>query len=261
MKLSIITINYNDAKGLERTLDSIIPRKVEGVELIVIDGGSNDTSLDVILHHNEHIDFYVSESDKGIYNAMNKGIANSNGEYVMFINSGDTLMSSSDFNLILARITGEDIIYHNLEIVEEDKNSYIKIYPKQLDFKYFAEDTLPHTGTLIKKNLFTKFGNYNERLKIISDWAFYMDCVLLHNCSYKYIDDCFASFYLGGISSQPQNFKLLMDERDKHISEKYAFFNSLYCEWKEKKNELYKLKSATSVRYLKKIGFLKWLDI
>ncbi len=261
MKLSIITINYNDAKGLERTLESIIPHKIEGVELIVMDGGSTDTSLDVILHHKEGIDFYESEKDKGIYNAMNKAIAKAKGEYLMFINSGDDLMPSVNFERILKRTTSnEDIIYHNLEIVEKDKR-YIKEYPASLDFKYFAEDTIPHTGTLIRKELFAKYGSYNENLKIISDWAFFIDCILIHGCSYRHIDDCFASFYLGGISSQPHNFSLLMRERDNHIKENYPLYNSLYQEWMAKKAELYKLKSSASVRYLKKIGFLKWLDL
>lgn len=261
MKLSIITINYNDAAGLEKTLESIIPHKVEGMELIVIDGGSSDTSYDVILHHKEGIDYYESEIDKGIYNAMNKGIKNSNGEYLMFINSGDCLMSNVDFEKIFDRMVGnEDIIYHNLEIVDGE-NRYIKIYPKTLDFKYFAEDTIPHTGTLIKKELFHKFGIYDENLRIISDWAFFMDCILLHQCSYKHIDKCFASFYLGGVSSKPHNFSLLMNERDSHIAKSYPLYNSLYKDWKSKKEQLYKLKTAMSVRYLKKVGFLKWLEL
>ena len=181
------------------------------------------------------------------------------GEYVMFVNSGDCLMDTVDFDLILNRARGEDIIYHNLQIIVDDDNSYVKKYPATLDFKYFAEDTIPHTGTLIKRDLFSKYGLYSEDFKIISDWAFYMDCILIHNCSYRYIDDCFASFYMGGVSSQPHNFSRLTGERDRHIAPNYPLYNSLYLEWKEKKNELYKLKTATSVKYLKKIGFLSSL--
>lgn len=138
---------------------------------------------------------------------MNKGILKAQGKYIMFVNSGDQLIPSIDLFNILKRADDHDIIYHNLEIVETN-NSYIKTYPQYLDFKYFAEDSLPHLGTLIKKELFLKYGLYNEDFRIVADWAFYMDCVLIHQCSYKYINDCFASFYLGGISSTQKALNL-----------------------------------------------------
>lgn len=257
-KLSVITINFNDGAGLKNTLDSITPIKKDNIELIVIDGGSKDNSLDIISEYQGQIDFWVSEPDRGIYHAMNKGIEKSSGMYVMFVNSGDTLMQSADFEHILKNVNDEDIVYHNLQIVQ-NKNKQIKTYPDKLDFKYFAEDTIPHTGTCIKKDLFIKYGKYSENYKIVSDWAFYMDCILLHKCSYKYVNDCFASFYIGGISSDPKSFNLLFQERDKHISEKYSIYYSLYEEWKQKKNELYRLKNAVSVKFLRKLGFLKWL--
>lgn len=260
MKLSIITINYNNASELERTIESVVTNKTADIEYIVVDGGSTDTSIDIIHHYKDGIDQWMSEPDKGIYNAMNKGIKMAKGEYVMFVNSGDTLFETIDFNKILSRINGEDIIYHNLEIAEEN-TTYIKNYPADLSFKYFAEDSLPHLGTLIKRDLFERYGFYNEDFKIVADWAFFMDCVFLHSCSYKYIDDCFSTFYLGGISSQPHNFSLLMSEKDKHIAGNYPNYSSLYLDWKKKKDELYKLKNSTSVRYLKRIGFLKWLEI
>lgn len=259
-KLSIITINYNNASELERTIESVISNKTAEIEYILIDGGSTDNSIDIIHHYKDGIDQWISEEDKGIYNAMNKGIMMAHGEYILFINSGDTLMDSINFDKILSRTEEKDIIYHNLEIIETG-HKYIKYYPSLLDFKYFTEESLPHMGTLIKKKLFDKIGLYNENFKIVSDWAFFMDCILLHQCSYKYVDDCFSSFYMGGISSEPYNFQKLMDERDRHIADNYPQYNSIYLDWKNKKDELYKLKNSTSVRYLKRIGFLKWLDI
>ena len=260
-QLSIITINYNDSKGLNTTLSNTITLKKrinDLVELIVIDGGSNDRSLEVIRQYEDSIDYWISEPDNGIYNAMNKGILMAQGKYIMFVNSGDTLISSVDLSLILCRTDNYDIIYHNLEIVEKN-NTYIKSYPTYVDFKYFVEDSLPHLGTLIKKELFLKNGLYDESFKIVADWAFFMDSMLIHHCTYKYIDDCFASFNLGGISSNPENSVLLKNERERHISQHYPLYFSLYIEWQEKKKELYKLKNAVSVKYLRKIGFLKWL--
>lgn len=260
MKLSIITINYNDAAGLRKTLESISPKLKTNVELIVIDGGSTDKSVEVIHCFENKISYWVSEPDKGVYHAMNKGIEVAKGEYIAFINSGDSLLIDADMEDVLNRASGEDIIYHNLEIVD-GVHYTIKKYPSKLDFKYFLQDTIPHTGTLIKKELFSRYGLYNEYFKIVSDWAFFMDCVLIYNCSYKYIDSCFATFQLDGISSDPENYKLLWQEKEEHIKEYYPLYYSLYKEWMEKKDELYKLKSSVSVRYLKKLGFLKWLKL
>lgn len=260
MRLSIITINYNDAAGLRKTLESVTPKLKADIELIVIDGGSTDESVKVIHSFKDKMSYWVSEPDNGVYHAMNKGIERAKGEYITFINSGDSLMIDADIENVLNGASGEDIIYHNLEIVDEVHRT-IKKYPSKLDFKYFLQDTIPHTATLIKKELFSRYGFYDEKFKIVSDWAFFMDCVLMHNCSYKYIDSCFATFQLDGISSAPENYKLLWQEKDEHIKMHYPLYYSLYKEWMEKKEELFKLKTSFSVRYLKKLGFLKWLKL
>lgn len=258
MKVSIVTINYNNANGLEKTIKSIIAHSTPLFEYIVIDGNSNDESKEILHHYANKISRWISEPDSGIYNAMNKGIKIANGEYILFINSGDTLKEGIDFRKIIGHISNEDIVYFDLEIAGTGK-SYIKKYPDSPDFKYFMEDTLPHTASFIKKDVLKRYGYYSEKMNIASDWAFFTDCICLHNCTYKHINDCFSTFYIDGISSQPDNRKLLWSERDAHIKAKYPLFYSLYKEWLEKKDELYNLKSSVSVRTLKKIGFLKWL--
>ena len=89
MKLSIITVNYNDAKGLERTIKSVISQSYQDFEFIIIDGGSSDGSLDIIKKYERHIDYWVSEPDGGIYQGMNIGLRQAKGDYVNFMNSGD----------------------------------------------------------------------------------------------------------------------------------------------------------------------------
>jgi glycosyltransferase involved in cell wall biosynthesis len=262
MKLSIITINYNNASGLKKTVESIVSHPSAEVEYIVIDGASTDGSLDVIQEYQDKISYWVSEPDSGIYNAMNKGIKQATGEYILFVNSGDSIRDDADIQKVLAHITGEDIVYFNLEIAGSTTgNSYIKKYPPQPDFKYFMEDTLPHTASFIKKKQLEEYGYYSESMRIASDWAFFTDSVCLNNCSCKYIDDCFSTFYIDGISSQSENRKLLLAERDAHVRARYSLYYSLYKERFDKKEELYKLKVSTSVRYLKKLGFLKWLKL
>jgi glycosyltransferase involved in cell wall biosynthesis len=262
MKVSIITINYNNAEGLKKTIRSIVSQNLSDIECIVIDGNSTDGSVEIIKKYQDKISYWLSEPDKGIYNAMNKGIKQATGEYVIFINSGDTLRDDADMQKVLRHITGEDIIYFNLEISDINMNTnYIKEYPNHPDFKYFAEDTLPHTASFIKRELLVKYGYYSELNTIASDWAFFMDAVCLLNCTYKHINDCFSTFYIDGISSNATNRQLLINERNKHIATAYPLYNSLYEDWINKKQELYKLKTSVSVRYLKRLGFLKWLKL
>ena len=261
MKVSIITINYNNAKGLKKTLDSIVSQNQADFEYIVIDGNSTDGSQNIIEEYSKQISYWISEPDSGIYNAMNKGIRQATGEYLLFINSGDVIRTETNLSSIISQITGEDIIFFDLEICDIRNNRYVKIYPDSLDFKYFAEDSLPHMASFIKKDLLVRYGYYSEKIKISSDWAFFMDAICLLNCTYKHIHECFSTFYLDGLSSDERNRQILTGERNNHISSSYRLYNSLYEEWMEKKQELYKLKTSTSVRYLKKIGLLKWLKL
>ena len=262
MKLSIITINYNNVSGLMKTVESIIPHHSEDMEYLLIDGGSTDGSVDVIEKNKDKFSYFVSEADSGIYNAMNKGIRQAKGEYILFINSGDTICPDADIKAIIDLLNGEDIIYFDLEISDSIAgNSYIKKYPNQPDFKYFVEDTLPHPGSFIRRKLLESYGFYSENFKIVADWAFFMDAICIHKSTYKHINSYFSTFYLDGISSDEKNRQLLFDERNSHIQKAYPIFYSLYKEWCDTKMELYKLKTSTSVRYLKQIGFLKWLKI
>lgn len=263
MKFSVITINYNNASGLERTVNSIIPHKTKDWEYLIIDGNSNDESVDIIKkYENAGIDYWVSEPDSGIYNAMNKGVRQAKGEYVLFINSGDTIHPDADIKSIMNQLTGEDIIYYNLEITDSTvKKSYIKKYPDCPDFKYFVEDTLPHPASFIRKEALVSYGYYSENFKIVSDWAFFIDVICKEKITYKHIDDCFSTFYLDGISSNEANHQLLFDERNAHIQDAYPLYYSFYKNWLDTKQELYKLKTSVSVRYLKKFGFLKWLKL
>ncbi|GAB6124196.1 glycosyltransferase family 2 protein [Dysgonomonas termitidis] len=262
MKLSIITINFNNAAGLQKTIESIVCQRNAGFEYIVIDGSSTDSSVDIIKKQADRITYWVSEPDTGIYNAMNKGIRKATGEYLLFVNSGDTIMGNTDLSSIIEKLaSGEDIIYYNLEIAETNGNAYIKTYPDNPDFKYFAEDTLPHTASFIKRKRLIDYGYYSEEKKIASDWAFFIDAICSLNCKYKHINQCFSTFYIDGISSDFQNRKLLEKERDMHIALTYPLYNTIYKDWMEKKQELYKLKKSVSVQFLKKIGLLKWLKL
>src|ERR1035437_6590798 len=185
-KLSIITVNLNDKNGLEKTIGSLLAQTFNEFEFIIIDGGSTDGSVEVIKKHPEKIKYWISEPDKGIYNAMNKGILKASGDYFFFLNSGDYLADNKVFEKIFNKHPTEDILFGNLYVTINEKivgKAYGKI---KLAFSDVYAHTIKHQAAFIRRELFNKFGLYNEKRKIVADWEFFIKTVGLGNVSYKY---------------------------------------------------------------------------
>lgn len=206
--VSIITINRNNLVGLQRTIASVLGQTWKEFEYIVIDGDSSDGSAEFIRTKDSLIDKWISEPDTGIYNAMNKGIKMASGEYLLFLNSGDELYSSNILEQNKDDIKEVDLVYFNIQMISDDK-AYIHKYPDKLNFEFFQRSALGHPVTFIKKTLFDDIGYYDESLKIVSDWKFFITAVVYKKCSYKKIDRVFSKFYKDGISSI---YKDLCDE-------------------------------------------------
>lgn len=187
MKLSIITINYNNAEGLRRTMESVLNQSCRDFEYIVIDGGSSDASKDIILSHRDRLSHWVSEPDEGIYNAMNKGILAATGEYCLFLNSGDYLYADSVIENILNMSYNEDIVSF-VTINTDGKVSHRKKAPENLSLYSLIDASLPHPSTLIKRSILEKMGGYDESYKIVSDWIFFIEALVFTNSSYRTID-------------------------------------------------------------------------
>ncbi len=235
-KLSIITINFNDAEGLQRTLESVINQSYTDFEYIVIDGGSSDNSKKLLEKHSDKISYWVSEPDKGIYNAMNKGIAKANGEYLLFMNSGDILLNHKTIEENIDFVRDYDLIYFNTFLKDEDQE-FVKVYSSDLSINYLINDTIPHQGTFIKKSLFNIVGIYDETLRIVSDWKFFLLALIRYNCTYKKIEKTLSVFYLGGISSKAENKNLNHSERKKVLETEFPMIKSLYDQHSRINNE------------------------
>ncbi len=152
-KLSIITINLNNKDGLKNTIESVISQDFKDFEFIVIDGLSTDNSLEIIHKYEKQISFWISEPDKGIYNAMNKGIQNANGEYLLMLNSGDILHNKNVLSQVIELGLDKDIVYGNKHELVDDKNSYYTEYPNVLLFSFFYKYSLGHQTSFIRKRL------------------------------------------------------------------------------------------------------------
>ena len=200
MKLSIITVNKNNYKGLEKTIASVIEQTNKDYEFIVVDGNSTDQSLEIIKKYAFGIHHWFHEEDNGIYNAMNKGIRKAEGEYCLFLNSGDWLVNNDTLQKVINELESTplaDIYYTGCMATN-------KIYfqpPKTIDINYLVLHNLNHQNSLIKRSLFIEHGLYDEGFKIAADYHFWLRAFWCHNVTFQYIDTNIAFYDSKGFST------------------------------------------------------------
>jgi glycosyltransferase involved in cell wall biosynthesis len=229
--ISIITINYNDKNGLERTFNSVFKQSHQDFEYVVIDGGSTDGSVEVIEKNQDKISYWVSEKDKGIYNAMNKGIVAAKGTYLLFLNSGDHLYADETLALSVPYLQNKakDMYYGNI-LVRDGIKDVIHTYPEQLTLDYLFYHSLSHPTTFIKKSRLLEMNLYDENLKIASDWKFFMIGILIKGFTHDHLNEIVSVFYRDGISST--NTELLNIEKEQVLTTEFPLF---YKEFKKLK--------------------------
>lgn len=210
MRYSIITINYNNGHGLQQTIDSVLGQVYRDFEYIVIDGGSTDSSVEILKKYDDKIHFWVSEPDNGIYHAMNKGVAHAHGEYCIFMNSGDCFYNQTVLERVNAADPTEDVVVGKVAIDLQDH--IISPPPKgNLTMYHLYSGSIPHQGSFIKTDLLRQFP-YDENLKISSDWKFFVQILILNNGSIRYLDEFVARYDTDGLSSN--NPKKMRQEKE-----------------------------------------------
>jgi glycosyltransferase involved in cell wall biosynthesis len=226
-KTSIITVNYNNKRGLERTIKSVVSQTYPNIEYIVIDGGSSDGSKEFIENNKDNIAYWVSEKDGGIYDAMNKGIAKASGEYLLFLNSGDYLKDK----FAIERVTRKGLTA-DLEIYRqkfEDGGVTPVIKKEDIKPSYFISSVFPHQGTFIKKRIIDKVGGYRTDYKIVSDWIFCFEAVVKYKCTYNLNRDTFSVMERGGVSSSMDKCHNEMSRfLNECMADKYITWDDIY---------------------------------
>ena len=246
-KLSIITINYNNKAGLEKTVQSVVSQTWQDFEFIVIDGNSSDGSKDVLNAYSSFFTYAVSEPDSGIYNAMNKGIKISTGDYLMFLNSGDALIDNNILEKLNAELNGQyDIYYGDILHIDGIKQE-VRTSPKNLNFAFFYEQNISHQASFIKAKLFKDIFLYNENLKIVSDWEFFTYAICKREATYKHLDSVIVTYDGTGISSNSINTPEITKERDASLHRYFPEFVKDYEYLKE-----IKFKKAEQFMHIKK---------
>ncbi|WP_411895315.1 glycosyltransferase family 2 protein [Winogradskyella sp. A2] len=213
--LSIITINYNDATGLKKTMESVSNQSNKDIEHIIIDGNSSDDSLNVIQSFKYENLSYASEPDSGIYDAMNKGIKKAKGKYVLFLNSGDYLENNEVVARVLKYLEQDYSVLSGNIIFDEITGPRLREHPEKITFSYLVGNAISHPSTFIKRELFSTYGLYDESFKIVSDWAFFIKVLGLNNESFLKIPHTITVFDTKGVSSKESNFDEVYKERHK----------------------------------------------
>lgn len=207
MKLSIVTINRNNAAGLEKTMRSVAAQTFKEFEYVIVDGASTDGSVDVIKRlepEYAHLK-WVSEPDSGIYNAMNKGLRMASGDYIQILNSADCLASEDVTERMLAELERQgypSILYGNMVKCFPDGHKLVdKCFAGQeITMLGMFTGTLNHDPAYIRRDLFEKYGYYDESLKIVSDWKWYLQTIVIGGEKPQYVDLNVTLFDMTGVS-------------------------------------------------------------
>lgn len=254
-EISIITINFNNIGGLIKTIESVLFQSYNCFEYIVIDGASTDESAEYIIKNANKFNYFVSEPDQGIYNAMNKGIRASTGKYLLFLNSGDYFFDKNVLKNAVNHLGNYDLVYFDLFFSRNNKLA-LKSYPEKLSFCELSSNSLPHPATFIKKTLFDLNGHYDESFKVVSDWKFFIEVICLHNCTYKKVAQALSVFNTDGTSSIPQNRSLIYNEMQTVLINKFSAFIGDLEEFKILRNTIAALRKSRKIQLLIKLNQL-----
>lgn len=224
VKLTIITINFNNKEGLVKTFESVKSQTWSDFEYIVIDGGSTDGSKEII-ENNSQITYWISEKDSGVYNAMNKGIRKASGDYIIFMNSGDFFYNAQVLEKMQHELSSDvGILYGNSIYFNDEGYRREEVPPKKLTFSFFYYGGINHQAAFIKRKLFDEFFYYREDYKICADWEFFIVLICLHNVSYKHLEQTICYYYYSGISAKPENLSLYHAEREVTLNRYFGAF-------------------------------------
>lgn len=197
LKLSIITVNLNNATGLRKTIESVVNQTFTDYEYLIIDGGSTDGSVEIIKEYAHKITYWVSEPDKGIYYAMNKGILQAKGDLIGIINSGDWYENFAlDIVNSVFMINPAVQIFHGVLRIW-DGNTIFKI--QGVNSNFLPNGMIEHPACFVKKDVYEKIGLFDLNFQVSSDYEF-MIRAYTKNCKFLFIDKIISNYVLGGIS-------------------------------------------------------------
>jgi glycosyltransferase involved in cell wall biosynthesis len=232
MKLSIITVCFNSQNTIEKTIKSVVSQKYQNYEYIIVDGGSTDDTIKIINKYKKYINAIISEEDKGIYDAINKGIKLSTGSVISILHSDDIfynsnttqkVMSYFNSNLEINCLIGNTIITKNdtKKIIRKYKANFFKRWMLYLGY------SPPHPSTFLKKKIYKKYGLYKKKYSIAGDFEFFVRIFLKKNLMLKTVNENFVLMRSGGKSSETIKSNFISSHEILRSFED----NNLYINW------------------------------
>ena len=216
MKITIITVCYNAQELIEKTINSVTMQTYKNTEYIIIDGASSDSTINILEKQKQNIDILVSEPDTGIYNAMNKAIKLSKGDFLIFLNAGDTFYSENTLESVIPYLkkSKAKLFFGDINVMEANGKSWVKSFANT-DKITLASNCLCHQAVFYNKKLFEKFEGYDENYKISADHDFNLKAIIKHKYKAKYIPVIISNFQMGGFSTNRDNIKNTVKEINK----------------------------------------------
>lgn len=222
-KVSVVTVCYNTVDSIERTILSILDQTYHNIEYIIIDGGSTDGTVDIIQRYADRISYWVSEPDKGIYDAMNKGIAVATGDYINFMNAGDCFFSHSIIEAVVYNINRTAVYYGDVVMCDAKNNCFF--YGGKFNRYRIAITNICHQGIFYPLSLL-KEHQYDLSYPVLADW--HTNQSLWKYTSFQHINLITAKFSLGGLSSSSIKDIAFYKNRISHLAKSLGIIATIY---------------------------------
>lgn len=235
MRISIITVCYNSESTIRDTIESVLAQTYYNIEYIVVDGQSNDKTLDIINEYSDRIDTVVSESDQGIYDAMNKGITMATGDVIGILNSDDFYLNEKIIAEVVTaykQAPSIDMVFAGVDFVYDGYlNKVVRSY-RAIGFKHWMLRfglMPPHPGSFIRRDVYKEIGDYKINYKISADFDFFVRALLIQRFNYLTVDSVWVRMRVGGVSTSGlQSYKISTQEMLRSFKENRLYTNVLF---------------------------------
>lgn len=216
MKVTIITVCFNSEKTISKCIDSVMSQDYSNLEYVVIDGDSKDNTCKLVENYGQRIAHFVSEPDKGIYDAMNKGLAVATGDVIGFLNSDDFFSSDNVLTRVIEEFNKTDasVVFGDLVFVDSDNLQRVTRYYSVPGFKpWWLRFGImpPHTATFLRRGVFEKYGKFKTDYKIAADYEFFVRIFWRHGVAYRHFPCVINRMRSGGVSSRGLYSKIILN--------------------------------------------------
>jgi len=248
MKISVITVSYNASDRIERTIRSVMAQDYSDYEYIIIDGSSNDGTIDIITKYSIGISYWISEPDNGIYCAMNKGVRIASGEYCIFMNAGDMFFSSTVLSEVAYYLDGNYsvVMGNQVYLTSSGKFSFFGKAWNSIDAERLFFDSLYHQASFIRRSDLVRYP-YDESLKMVSDWKEMLLFFVVNHLEYRGINVTVDYFIMDGLTYSQ------VDIREK---ERRIVWNEIYSSCDQQKYLLNRERYKSSMNIVRYFNFI-----